>query len=203
MTDPNNSSPPWPRIPAGPAAYVLAIGTLTVRFNSLEKTLLDLLDHYTGAPQAVTTLLFQKTSDSERTQWLEQVAFSREEDERVRDALAFFRAAYLTCSQNRGLLIHSQVLADWDGDVLTAKRKRDGSAVVRAFTIRTAQRVADETLRCGRYGQLLLGFILRKSLDADAAARVGLHLTQPSSLPKKFRQLKNLGADTPRNPNMP
>jgi hypothetical protein len=170
----------WPLYDSGPSEHIHALGVVSVNYNYLEWVLWKFHIYYLRADHSVTSLIFQKTPTNVRLQVLGQLAVRTVTDPEMRNHIKHFIKGYDRCANNRGILMHSQLLAGRESnDIFPATKlsKKTGKLASYEFTLSDIRRVADEIHEWAEYGNQTVTYDFLRSRRAKRGGA-------PPTLPK-------------------
>jgi hypothetical protein len=86
--------------------HVYGLGLISLRYNMFESALQFILSNY--AEPAVVDLLFEKSSNEQRTGAIRYLANIKEKNPQVRDHIDYLLTFFSICAENRNILMHSK-----------------------------------------------------------------------------------------------
>ena len=193
----------WPSYDVAPAAYAHALGILSINYNSLEWIFRCMHEFYNGANRQLTDLVFAKIANNVRLDLLRKTAELVITDDDMREHIEHFADGFAVCTDNRNLLMHSQIILS-SSDALTAvkRSRKDGAETGFEFRLSTLRRVADEIRRWYIFGEHTLHHGAHRRRLSEGKAP----LPQFATLPEKFAlpiDLTKLIHNTPPTPTNP
>jgi hypothetical protein len=125
--------------------HVYGLGLISLRYNLFESALKFILSNY--AEPAVVDLLFEKSSNEQRTGAIRYLANFKEKNSQVRDHIDYLLTFFSICAENRNILMHSRQSAIFqpdEGSLALEKRLKAGGKNIYQLDLRTLKRVAND-----------------------------------------------------------
>lgn len=139
--------------------YYHALGVVSSRYNRLEATLFGMICGFQNGAIRINAFLFQKLPTDQRLQWLKLLKQEKPQPQEMSDAIDHFMRGYSDCTHNRGVLMHSLILAytdggDGAGDVFIASKtsRKSGNELIHRFPIDVIRHVANDIISFSFYG---------------------------------------------------
>jgi hypothetical protein len=180
--------------------HVYGLGLVSLRYNMFESALRFILSNY--AEPAVVDLLFEKSSNEQRTGAIRFLANIKEKDPQVTDHVDHLLIFFSICAENRNILMHSR--QSWtfqpeEGSLALEKRLKAGGKNIYQLDLPTLKRVANDMIKGVTY-LIEVDKLSRESLPPERLLAFGWQRTMPEKppLPDKLnphRPVVNLQAD--------
>jgi hypothetical protein len=162
----SQSTTRWPSYPLGPEPHIHALGVIAINYNSLEHALFVLLREYLGTHHVLHASIFQSLNTGSALGLFKSAVELHEKDDVLRERLVAFCPLFITCFNNRNLLMHANVReADATDELLAlAKRSKNKPHVFNDLhlTLPELRQVADDTRRVFVYAAALWDFIMKR-----------------------------------------
>jgi hypothetical protein len=157
---------------SAPDDYLIALGAVTLRFNSLEWHHILLHQIISREPPGITKFRFSKLDNSMRLQILKSLAKECGVGPTGMGLIEGFCSGYEACAHNRNVLSHARI-ADFTpvalGDALRAtKPNKKGEELTFVFSTPIVQRVADEIDNWKGFTRLLAAWLLDQTNGSRA-----------------------------------
>jgi hypothetical protein len=169
-----SENPIWPAYQIGSHETIYAIGVASIKFAQLEyamgaifRTVLD-INH-----DDVSVFIAQTRNYQTLLQLLSAKMNSTYYPEEVREKLEAFVKGFKICTDNRNLLMHSNINASLEDAIMLHKANKDGRIIACRPTIEELRQVADDMNAYFHFGVLL----------ANAVASHGGDYANPPALP--------------------
>jgi hypothetical protein len=125
--------------------HVYGLGLISLRYNMFESALKFILSNY--AEPAVVDLLFEKSSNEQRTGAIRYLANLKEKNPQVRDHIDYLLTFFSICAENRNILMHSRQSWNFqseEGSLALEKRLKAGGKNIYQLDLRMLKRVSND-----------------------------------------------------------
>jgi hypothetical protein len=125
--------------------HVYGLGLISLRYNMFESALKFILSDY--AEPAVVDLLFEKSSNEQRTGAIRYLAHLKEKNPQVRDHVDYLLTFFSICAENRNILMHSKQSWNFqpeEGSLALEKRLKAGGKNIYQLDLTMLKRVAND-----------------------------------------------------------
>jgi hypothetical protein len=125
--------------------HVYGLGLISLRYNMFESALKFILSNY--AEPAVVDLLFEKSSNEQRTGAIRYLANIKEKNPQVRDHIDYLLTFFSICAENRNILMHSKQRWNFrseEGSLALEKRLKAGGKNIYQLDLPMLKRVAND-----------------------------------------------------------
>jgi hypothetical protein len=125
--------------------HVYGLGLISLRYNMFESALKFILSNY--VEPAVVDLLFEKSSNEQRTAAIQYLASLKEKNPQVKDHIDYLLKFFSICVENRNILMHSRQSWNFqpkEGSMALEKRLKAGGKNIYQLDLRVLKRVAND-----------------------------------------------------------
>lgn len=186
MSVPEDKDVTWPTFKVGPPNHIYAIGVLSAIYNEFEECILDTIEHFTD-DRDLSSFLFEKMPTNIRLQWLGKLIELNNPHQDVKERIKAMMSAFSTCTDNRGLIVHSRIMAhriSTDAIVASKRTRKSGRKTTHEMSLAAIRKAADETYAWTMFSRHVIGYINRQEIEKKGFPKKGYRVVGPSTLPK-------------------
>lgn len=178
----HNNEIGWPPYQTGPRDSIFALGVASVNYARLEFAMQAILGNVIGS-LLLSSIVMPKVGNDVRIKIARQMLPSTGWPKNIIGLVTDFLDAFDTLSENRNLLMHSNLVAGTQDQIALYKTNRAGDTILCQIPSNDLRQVADDLRAYFLFGIDLSNWISFQLLGLSSA--LGLTGGEPHPLPKK------------------